>query len=433
MNPNIARSELKPLTNPAIVGNRRCDDVTAPNAETDSKTKVSIWTVCRILCMAAMLSQMPSPRCLAGTRTQRAFAAIAVARATLTLADEQPVLPDSPSRAVPRLVPLRIEVASEDHIAEVLPAQLVIGVWERGCPACLRLEHDIQSTLSPLGWQIGYRATDQIRFLHLSQMEAAPQIALYQNGIAIQQWNTYTTPAVLSRSLRTAWDSAPPLPAAVTMAGAGGTIHAKPQIDALFHWWREHIGEHVSATLSWDRTGAQTFPLLAKGDWSAVALCGRSGRCELAARGARNLPVDAIGFGYRVVGEDIVLDLDPLTFAGIARGLGPVSKETSKSSGGAPTPVKLDPLTLWTVVSVLRDIWSLLHPTCDLQLGGNVSATMAMDGDRMTATFTQCPSIRIVALFTLQLQVQRIEITETAIRVVFGGSRLIKERTFVVQ
>jgi hypothetical protein len=51
-------------------------------------------------------------------------------------------------------------------------------------------------------------------------------------------------------------------------AGSAGAIHARTQIDSAITWWRQTLGEGCRVSVRWDRTGAQTFPLLARGDWS---------------------------------------------------------------------------------------------------------------------------------------------------------------------
>jgi hypothetical protein len=213
----------------------------------------------------------------------------------------------------------------------------------------------------------------------------------------------------------------------VASAGPAGSIHAGGKIRESLAWWRQNIGEGVKASAQWDRTGGQTFPLLAKGDWSALALCGRYGHVQLSAKGAVGLPVQSLGFGYGVDGDDIWIDGDKLTFVGLARSLNPNKTTTIQA-----TPSQFGPGTILTIVSVVRGVWSLLHPTCDLQLGGNVSATAVLNGDMLAIDFQQCPSIKLVALFTFQLEVKRLEITEQSVRVVFGGSRFVKERTFKI-
>lgn len=226
-------------------------------------------------------------------------------------------------------------------------------------------------------------------------------------------------------------NSSPASPSqAVASSGAAGAIHAKSQIQTVFSWWRANIGEGVKAEMRWDRSGAQSFPLLAKGDWSALALFGQYGHVNLSAKGAVNLPVDAIGFGYRVNGDDITIDADPVTL----KGLGQVLNPTSKKSLQVGSPSQIGPGAVLTIVSVVRGLWSLLNPTCDLQLGGNVSATAVLTGDTLAIDFQQCPSVKLVALFTFQLRVDRIEVVEDKhVRVLFGGSRLVKERTFTVK
>jgi hypothetical protein len=423
-----------------------------------------------IITSISLLSSWLAIDCLAGPQRPRALAAVAVARAVLDVADEQPRLPDTvransavapendssqhsrdrvssdavhnnrpqdavlpgkdapdiPAAAVALSIP-KIELSKQTPISEVLPAQLVIGGWVRGCSSCIRLERDIKSTLTPLGWSIGDRLTDQIQFVHLPPTEAVPQITLFQNGNAIHTWSTYTDPATLSYALRKAWDESPPLQQVASASGSAGTIHAQSQIRALLTWWRRHIGERVRGSISWDRTGAQTFPLLARGDWSVRALFGQSGRVEVAARGAKDLPVESLGFGYRVLGEDVSFDLDPVTMKGLALRLGPALPAMS------PAPSQFDPVTAWTLITIFRDLWSLLHPTCDLQLGGNVSAVATLNDETLTIEFQQCPSIKLVALFTFQLRVTRVELTESSVRLTFGGSRLVKERTFLVR
>ena len=215
---------------------------------------------------------------------------------------------------------------------------------------------------------------------------------------------------------------------AVAPSGAAGAIHAKGQIQSVFAWWRANIGDGVKAECRWDRSGAQSFPLLAKGDWSALAVFGKFGHVQMSANGAVNLPVQSLGFGYKVDGDDITIDADQVTLKGLGKSLNPTVKQSLTVE-----PSEIGPGTVLTIVSVIRGVWSLLNPTADLQLGGNVSATAVLTGDTLAVDFQQCPSIKLIALFTFSLRVERVEITETSLRVLFGGSRLVKERTFAVK
>ena len=397
---------------------------------------------------------------------RKAVAAVAIARVALEIADERPILPDTRTRqaafdleqrsewgdsgrgGIPNQIstPMRIEIPAAVVIHETLPAQLIIGHWARGCPAGDRQERDIRRVLTPLGWQIGNSSGDAIQFIHIPQTEPCPKVTLYQNGVMLKSWDGYQDPAFLSNELRRAWDSAPTPLHHVATAGPAGVIHARSQIQSVFAWWRKEIGDGVTGSVNWDRTGAQAFPLLAQGDWSAQALFGKSGRIEVSAYGAKGLPVDSLGFGYRVIGDDMSFDCEPVLVKGLAARLGAGSNQGTLKNGTYAThgtygtdaskdvfPARFGLMGVWTITTIVRDIFALLNPTCDLQLGGNVSATGVLKSDTLTIEFQQCPSVKLVALFTFQLSVKRVEITEQSIRVVFSGSRFVKERTFQVQ
>jgi hypothetical protein len=391
---------------------------------------------------------------------RKAVAAVAIARAALEIADERPILPDTRTRRASfdlehrdeqgdsgrggvkeqSSTPMRIEFPTAVVMNETLPAQLIIGHWARGCSAGDRLERDIRRVLTPLGWQIGNLSSDSIQFIHIPQTEPCPKATLYQNGVILKSWEGYQDPAFLSNELRRAWDSAPMPSHQAATASPAGVIHARSQIQSVFGWWRKEIGEGVTGSVNWDRTGAQAFPLLAKGDWSAQALFGKSGRIEVSAYGAKGLPVDSLGFGYRVIGDDMSFDCEPVLVKGLAARLGAGSDQGTLKNGTYGTdgrkevvPAGFGLMGIWTITTIMRDIFALLNPTCDLQLGGNVAATGVLKSDTLTIDFQQCPSVKLVALFTFQLSVKRAEITEQSIRVVFIGSRLVKERTFQVQ
>jgi hypothetical protein len=238
----------------------------------------------------------------------------------------------------------------------------------------------------------------------------------------IKTWTGYQTPESLSHELLAAWNGAGPVPV-VAQAGPAGAIKGKQQIKDMLSWWKANIGDSVKATARWDRTGAQTFPLLAKGDWSVNALCGKYGHAELSAKGSR-LPLESIGFGYKVNGNDVTFDIDPLTVSALK-----LNQPASIQAG----PSEFGPGTVVTVISVLRGLYSLLNPTCDLQLGGTVSASGVLNADMLTVEFENCPSVKLVALFTFQLAVKRLEIKGDSVRVMFTGSSIVKERTFAVQ
>ena len=422
------------------------------------------------------------------TQQRKAMAAIAVAAAALQIADERALLPNRGSQQtrfpetplpdhppigdhvggvhvggdhavadpvadrveegveegvgdrlrVKRAGPMQIEFLPSPPVSDTLSAQLVVAHWRQGCAAGDRQERDLLRVLGPLGWRMGHSETDQIRFVPLPQHEPCPQLTLYQNGAILRSWNSYQNPAFLSQELRRAWDTAPTSLHHGVTAGSAGAIHARTQIDSAITWWRQTLGEGSRVSVRWDRTGAQTFPLLAQGDWSAVALFGQSGRVEVSWIGHTSIPIKSLGFAYRVLGEDLSFDLDPILIQGLAQRLTPSVRTrenltVSRPESGEPQPSRLGLITIWTITSVVRELVSLLNPTCDLQLGGNLSATAALQGDQLAIDFQQPPSIKLVALFTFQLAVQRVEISTESVRLIFTGSRLVKERTFAVK
>ena len=319
--------------------------------------------------------------------------------------------------------PIEIEFVNQPPVSDSLPAQLVVRHWKRGCSQGNRQVRDINATLKPLKWIIGETADCQIMLIETEdQSYPCPTIELSQRGTMIKTWTGYQAPESLSHELLAAWNGAGPVPV-VAQSGPAGAIKGKQQIEDVLYWWKANIGEGVKATARWDRTGAQTFPLLAKCDWSVNALCGKYGHAELSAKGSR-LPLESIGFGYKVNGNDVTFDIDPLTVSVLK-----LNQPASIQAG----PPEFGPGTVVTVISVLRGLYSLLNPTCDLQLGGTVSASGVLAGDMLTVEFENCPSIKLVALFTFQLAVKRLEIKGDSVRVMFTGSSIVKERTLAVQ
>ena len=393
---------------------------------------------------------IPFGHLAAGPSRQKAMANVAVAIAQVQIANDRPELPNrtrpsnsfeprdaqdvQPGMEAARGSSISISFNKVANIHEVLPAQLVISVWERGCIPCRRQEEEINRVLKPLNWTIGNAATDQIRFVHVPKETAVPHIELFQNGQLVKDWDGYQEPALLSFELRNAWDKAPGLlPSVQTSSGIAGSIHGQTQIRSAIDWFRRHVGEGVTAEWKWDRSGTQSLPLLARGDWSAMALFGGYGHMHLSAPDAIGLPVKTIGFTYRIRGDDVAIDLDDINFPGLALSLGPnLPMRSSECSGTASAPPQLGILTAWSIVSMIKEVWSILHPTCDLQLGGSVGASAVLRNDQLEIDFQQPPTIKLVALFSFQLSVKRVEINERSVRIIFGGSRLVHERTFSV-
>ena len=223
------------------------------------------------------------------------------------------------------------------------------------------------------------------------------------------------------------------VPAAVVASRAsavGGSINARPQIEAAIAFIRQRVGEGVPMRFEWDRTGAQSLPLLKGGAWTPDAIYGKSGEFRISAEGAVGLPLQDVAIGYRFVKGRLRLRGETEIDAGIldwshAGGDG-------ASTGGGSGAVGIDPMTLLTVFSVLNSIWQALHPTADLTLGGNISCEAILHGDTLAVKFKQAPSVRVVAWFTFVLGVDAVDISTEKVRIGFTGSRWVKERTLEV-
>lgn len=214
--------------------------------------------------------------------------------------------------------------------------------------------------------------------------------------------------------------------------GFGAAFPIKPLVEAAFAAIRTWIGEGVEMRMSWDRTGKQEFPIPLNGEppkHDAADIFGLSGRFDLSAKGAIGIPVDALGFGYRVIGEDISIDGDPIVFKGLAAKL-----SSNDHAAGAAAP-GIEPITMiWTAFNIVRMIIGILNPKLSVLLGGNVSCTAVLNGDVLTIKFSQCPSVKLVAFWTFSMEVTAVEINlEKAVASLHGEGLIasrIKTREF---
>lgn len=213
-------------------------------------------------------------------------------------------------------------------------------------------------------------------------------------------------------------------------SGPAGAVHGSEQITTMIEWIDSHVGQGIPMQWRWDRTGAQTISLLLAGKkWSAEELFGLSGRFAISAPGAVNLPIDTLDFSYRIEGDDVVLDTSGVRLKGLAKSLG-----IQNGDGAVGDAQGIDPIsTAWTVISIVRLCWQILHPQADLKLGGTVTATGVLNGDTLTVKFKNGPVVRLVMVFTFSLGVQQIVISPRNVHVDFTGSRWIKSRDFPVK
>ncbi len=206
-----------------------------------------------------------------------------------------------------------------------------------------------------------------------------------------------------------------------------GAIQGREQIAAGLAWWRSHVGAG-SVSVEWTRNGAQLLPLLRRGTWTPQAIYGTSGTFAFTLTGATTnaLPVDQASLDYRLADGKLRLRGETSIDARLI-GI----DTTGPHAVGEAQPMSLvDPMTILSVASM---VWGLLHPQADLTLPGAMSATAVMRGEELVVTFRDAPSLRLVMLFTFQLRVESIAISETKVVLSFSGSRWIKSRSFEVQ
>jgi len=346
----------------------------------------------------------------------------------------------------PTLRPMRLVIESSASRSNgpaaqsrELPAQLVVKTWpadrngQPTCPAGERVKAELLAKLKPLGWKMGREPDCQIRFVDGNpQIDSCPTIVLLRRGVESQLWERYTSSEILSSALRTTWDEEVERPAVMNAHGAAGFIEAGEQIRRFQEFLRTYIGDGVEAHVFWDRSGEQSLPLLARTDWTVPAFLGSRGHVSLEAKGAVKLPVDSLAFGYALRGQGVELDLEKIFFPDVLKNL-----KFSEDSPASAQPYGLfvidDIVAYWGIYSAFSGIAALLSPHLDLLLPGQVSCSMVLNSDVITVDFEQAPTVKLVELFTFNLVVKRVVITDRNIHVQFSGSRLIQSRDFAVQ
>jgi hypothetical protein len=247
------------------------------------------------------------------------------------------------------------------------------------------------------------------------------------------RWYGYQDPGYLSQRLRAAWDAAKHPPQATAQSGSAGTIHARQQILQGIDYLRRYVGDGNTVNLIWDRSEAK-LNLLADLRWEAKSLWGTSGRIQVDAPNAVNLPVKSLSLGYQLVGRDVKLIPEPFIVIGLADLVGPNGKMASSST---PQPVQIaildDSLLLYSVVQMLHAIFELLHPSADFVIPDQIVGNITLVHDAIHVNFERPPSVCLKWLFTFNLEVRQIVVTDSNVHVEFAGSRWIKSRDFDVK
>lgn len=234
-------------------------------------------------------------------------------------------------------------------------------------------------------------------------------------------------------------DSAGAMSAKIGQERAVGAISCKTYIDQLFTYYNTYLPDGTKASFKWNRSGSEQFNLYGgkKVKLSAETLLGENGGFAFDIKYPDTMDEDAkllvreLAFTYGI-GKDGNMSFDIQRI--IVHHLVTMINQKLAIATGAEQPKGfIGIMTLWTVVSVVRDIWAITHPTLDLYLGSVVSASTYQANDTIYIDFKDCPQIRIVILFNFKLSLKQLVITHKRIDTIFTGSRLIKHYGFDIK
>jgi hypothetical protein len=155
--------------------------------------------------------------------------------------------------------------------------------------------------------------------------------------------------------------------------------------------------------------------LLAGQPWTPLMVAGKFGHVDLSTTSNR-LPVKELGFTYKTLDDGkFSIDLDAVVVDVLKQ------KPVSHGYGDAGAYGVVDPISIgFYVYSFASALYQILNPQIDVGLGGCVSCTARMaDAEKLTIEFIECPSIHVAVWFKFDLEVQRVTVTTTNVRVDF--------------
>ena len=165
---------------------------------------------------------------------------------------------------------------------------------------------------------------------------------------------------------------------AITEIEPEGHFVGASKIESAMALLRHYFPNGSKINVGWQRVGAKSA-LLVSGSHELVDIIGTSGRIDITTDGAINLPISKFGFAYRFNAGKIAIKLDEVEFE--IPGSGTVS-----SSGEVGNPA----LIAYTILSSIKTIYDVFHPTIDLYLSEEISLTATM-GDVVSIQFDRNP------------------------------------------
>ena len=165
---------------------------------------------------------------------------------------------------------------------------------------------------------------------------------------------------------------------AITEIEPEGHFVGVNKIESAMALLRHYFPNGSRVNVGWQRVGAKSA-LLVSGSHELVDIVGTSGRIDIRTEGAINLPMSKFGFAYRFNAGKIAIKLDEIEIE--IPGSGTVS-----SAGEVGNPA----LIAYTILSSIKTIYDVFHPTIDLYLGEEISLTATM-GDVVSIQFDRNP------------------------------------------
>ena len=377
----------------------------------------------------------------AGTNKQQATASVAVALVQLEIADERPALPDHPpntsaqpqSNSLPRRnsEPMRIDWQSQVRsrindrpVVTFYTGEKAYGNgWCHHCPRYQKLFSD---------------GNDRVQVIYSTEIAPGDQVypALRFHGSGgdclypANKHGDYKLPDSLDELADIVERNTPSH--SYEAAGSAGVVHAKQQISDAINQFRHYVGEQNPVSVEWERNGIEQLPMFACSEWTTRNIFGTEGRFEFSSPHGTYLPVKQFAFGYRLRGNDIIVDPDPVVLDGLANRLNPSQSQVYGELPAGMIGID-DMLVAYNVFSMLRDICALLRPSCDLELPSELIASIVLDDNTLNVTFDKPATVRLTWLFTFRMQIKSVAISEQRVFVEFGGNRFVKSREFAVQ
>ena len=215
---------------------------------------------------------------------------------------------------------------------------------------------------------------------------------------------------------------------AITEEPMEGYFVGSSKIESAMALLRNYFPHGSRVNVGWQRVGGKSA-LLVSGSHELGDIIGTSGRIDITTHGANNLPLSKFGFAYRLNAGKIAIKLDEIEFEIPDNG-------TVSSAGEVGNPAMI----AYTILSSIKTIYDVFHPTIDLYLGEEISLTATM-GEVVSIQFDRNPpAVRAHWAFfmgLLRVEYSRpltgLTISSDSIGFEFHKSRIYRDVTFPIK